>query len=31
MEAQTKKIQEMLNKQLENIKNKQSEMKNTTT
>ena len=31
MEAQTKKIQEMFNKDLEELKNKQTEMKNTVT
>ena len=31
MEAQTEKIQEMFNKELEDIKTKQPEIKNTTT
>ena len=31
MEAQTDKIQEMFNKELEDIKTKQPEIKNTTT
>ena len=30
MEAQTEKIQEMINKDLEELKNKQTEMNNTT-
>ena len=31
METQTEKIQEMFNKELEDIKNKQRELKNTIT
>ena len=31
MDTQTKKIQEMFNKEIENVKNKQTEMNNTIT
>ena len=31
MEAQTEKIQEMFNKELEDLKNKQTELNNTIT